>query len=74
MSYLKNFDFIENRLPDTNDFKWENIESTEILDMNHDELAIVVILSKTKNLDAFVQKDIIVAISYLMQHDDTLLI
>ena len=72
--YKSSFDFIENRLPDTSDFKWENVENTEISDMNHDELAIVVILSKTKNLDTFVQKDIIVAISYLMKHDDTLLI
>lgn len=72
--YKRSFDFIENRLPDKNDFKWESVESFELSDMNHDELAIVVILSKTKNLDAFVQKDIIVAISYLMKHDDTLLI
>jgi hypothetical protein len=72
--YQNSFDFIENRLPDTNDFKWESIECPEISDMTHDELAIVVILSKTKNLDAFVQKDIIVAISYLMKHDDSLLI
>ena len=72
--YRSSFDFIENRLPDTNDFKWENVESTEISGMNHDELAIVMILSKTKNLDIFIQKDIIVAISYLMKHDDTLLI
>ncbi|WP_201288012.1 hypothetical protein [Psychromonas sp. L1A2] len=72
--YKNSFDFIENRLPDKNDFKWESVESIELSDMNHDELAIVVILSKTKNLDAFIQKDIIVAISYLMQHNDTLLI
>lgn len=72
--YKNSFDFVENRLPDTNDFKWESLECTEISDMNHDELAIVVILSKTKNLDAYVQKDIIVAISYLMKHDDSLLI
>ena len=72
--YKRSFDFIENRLPDTNDFKWEHVESTEMSDMNHDELAIVVIFSKTKNLDAFVQQDIIVAISYLMKLDETLLI
>jgi hypothetical protein len=72
--YKSSYDFIENRLPDTNNFKWENVENIEISDMNHDELAIVVILSKTKNLDSFVQKDIIVAINYLMKHDDSLLI
>jgi len=72
--YKNSFDFVENRLPDTNDFKWESLECTEISDMNHDELAIVVILSKTKNLDSFVHKDIIVALSYLMKHDGSLLI
>ncbi|MGR5153191.1 ATP-binding protein [Photobacterium swingsii] len=72
--YKSSFDFIENRLPDTNDFKWESVECPEISDMSHDELAIVVILSKTKSLDSFVQKDIIVAISYIMKHDDSLLI
>src|SRR5690606_8642054 len=41
---------------------------------NNNELAIVMILSKTKNLDTVVQKDIIVAVSYLMQYDDSLLI
>jgi hypothetical protein len=72
--YKSSFYFIENRLPDQNDFKWESVESTELSGMNHNELAIVLILSKTKNLDAYVQKDIIVAISYLMKHDDSLLI
>ncbi|WP_235621256.1 ATP-binding protein [Aliivibrio fischeri] len=72
--YKKSFDFIENRLPDENYFKWESVESVELSDMNHDELAIVVILSKTKKLDVFVQQDAFVAINYLMKYDDTLLI
>jgi hypothetical protein len=72
--YKRSFDFIQNRLPDGNDFKWKNIQSSEILDMNHNELAIVVILSKTKNLDAFVQRDVIAAINCLMKYDDKLLI
>lgn len=72
--YKRSFDFIENRLPDTNDFKWEGVECSELSDMNHNELAIVMILSKTENLDSFIQKDIIVAICYLMKHDDSLLI
>ncbi len=72
--YKRSFDFIKNRLPDTNDFKWDSIESTELLEMNNNELAIVFILSKSKNLDAFVQKEIIVAISYILNHDESLLI
>ncbi len=72
--YKESFYFIDSRLPDTNNFKWESVECTEILKMNHNELAIVVIFSKFKNLDSFVQKDIVVAISYLLKHDDSLLI
>lgn len=72
--YKRSFDFIENRLPDTNYFSWESIESSELLAMSNNELAIVFILSKSKNLDAYVQKDIIVAISYIMNHNELLLI
>lgn len=72
--YKRGFDFIQNRLPNNNSFKWENVEDSGISGMNDNEIAVVVILSKTKNLDAFVQKEIIVAISYLMKYDDALLI
>lgn len=72
--YKSSFDFIESRLPDINDFKWENVECAEISDTNNNELAIIMILSKAKNLDTVVQKDIIVAVSYLMKYDDSLLI
>lgn len=72
--YRRGFEFIQSRLPDDNSFKWKNVENSEISSMNNNEIAIVVILSKTKNLDAFVQKEIIVAVSYLMKYDDTLLI
>ncbi len=72
--YKRGFKFIQNRLPDNSNFKWENAEDTEITGMNNNEIAIVMLLSKTTNLDAFVQKEVIVAISYLMKYDDTLLI
>lgn len=72
--YKRSFDFIENRLPSTSNFTWDNIESIELSEMNHNELAIVFILSKSKNLDAFVQKEIIVSISYILRHDESLLI
>ncbi len=72
--YKRSFDFIENRLPSTSDFAWDNVESLELSEMNNDELAVVLILSKSKNLDAFVQKEIIVAISYILRHDESLLI
>lgn len=72
--YKRGFEFLQNRLPDDNNFEWEGVEYHEILGMNHNEVAVVVILSKSKNLDAFVQKEIIVAISYLMKYNDTLLI
>lgn len=72
--YKRGFKYIQNRLPDDNDFKWKNVENSEISDMNDNEVAVVVILSKTKNLDAFIQKEVIVAINYLMKYDDALLI
>lgn len=72
--YEVGFNFIESRLPDRNDFKWESVECAELLGMNHNELAIVMMLSKIKNLDTFVQRDIIVAISYIVKYDESMLI
>ncbi len=72
--YKRGFKFIQNRLPDNSNFVWKDIEDTEITGMNNNEIAIVMLLSKTTNLDAFVQKEVIVAISYLMKYDDNLLI
>ena len=66
---------IKYRLPDDNDFKWEDIENNKYLeDMNDNEFAIAMILSKMTNLDSLIQKEIIFAINYIFNYDKDLLI
>lgn len=72
--YERGYSFIESRLPDENDFKWENVENSLLTAMNQDELAIVLMLSKTKHQDSQIQREVLVAISYLIAYDQTLLI
>lgn len=72
--YQKGFEFIEYRLPDKNDFKWKGVKDKDIDNMSNDEMAIVMILVKMKNLDVSVQKEIIMAVSYLVNYDCNLLI
>tara|TARA_R110002020_G_scaffold474438_1_gene705754 strand:- start:1288 stop:6033 length:4746 start_codon:yes stop_codon:yes gene_type:complete len=72
--YERGYSFIESRLPDENDFKWEDVEDSLLTAMNQDELAIVLMLSKTKHQDSHIQREILVAISYLIAYDQTLLI
>lgn len=71
--YTVAFDFIESRLPDNSDFEWKDVESSEIFEMEMDEAAIVLILSKSQNLDAYVQKEILTGISYIMNKNEDLL-
>ena len=42
--------------------------------MSDDEIAIVMILVKFKNMDALVQKEVLSAINYLLNYEETLLI
>lgn len=72
--YNKGFSYIESRLPDNNDFDWNKVEASEFSNMNDNELAIVLILSKTRHHDAEIQREVLVAISYLISYDETLLI
>lgn len=72
--YERGYSFIESRLPDENDFKWEDVEDSLLTAMNQDELAIVLMLSKTKHQDSQIQREVLVAISYLIAYDQTLLI
>jgi hypothetical protein len=72
--YQTGFEAIEHRLPDKNDFKWNDVEDTNLKTMNQDELAIVVILSKMINIDSIIQKEIIFAINYFMKNDEKPLI
>lgn len=72
--YEEGFKYMESRLPDENQFEWQNIEDPEMLEMNDNELAITLILSKSNNLDVTVQQEIISAMSYLIEYDNNLLI
>ena len=72
--YERAYSFIESRLPDENDFKWEDVEDSLLTAMNKDELAIVLMLSKTKHQDSQIQREVLVAISYFIAYDQTLLI
>ena len=72
--YEEGYKYMESRLPDENQFDWLDIEASEMLDMNANELAITLIFSKSNHQDVSVQQDIIAAISYLMHYDRDLLI
>lgn len=72
--YERAYSFIESRLPDTSDFRWEDVEDTLLSDMSQDELAVALMLSKTKHQDTYIQRTILEAISYLIAYDETLLV
>lgn len=72
--YKVAFDFLQNRLPDENDFKWEVVEDARIEKLSDDELAIVILLSKMKNVDSPVQQEIIFAINYFLHYNDNLML
>ncbi|MBA5203924.1 ATP-binding protein [Pectobacterium aroidearum] len=72
--YNRGFEFIENRLPDNNDFRWDDVEDYLMSEMDHDELALVLMLAKTKHNDTEIQREVLFAISYLLNYDERLLI
>jgi hypothetical protein len=72
--YKRGFEFIEYRLPNNNKFNWKDIKNEYFEDMSDDEIAIVMILVKLKNMDALVQKEVLYAINYLLNYDENLLI
>jgi hypothetical protein len=72
--YQVAFDFLQNRLPDENDFKWEVVEDARIEKLSDDELAIVILLSKMKNVDSPVQQEIIFTINYFLHYNDNLML
>lgn len=72
--YETGFDFIKSRLPDESEFEWESLNYIEISEMNSDERAITLLLSKANNLDSSVQREIICAVNYLVKNHINLLI
>ncbi|MGR6652164.1 hypothetical protein ACU6T3_12000, partial [Avibacterium paragallinarum] len=72
--YSNAYTYIESRLPDTNDFNWNSVESNQFLSgMSADELAITLMLAKMKNLDSTVQREVLFAIHYLINYKINLL-
>jgi hypothetical protein len=72
--YKRGFEAIEYRLPGDSNFNWKSIEDKDLNNMSDDEIAIVMMFVKSKNMDAFVQKEVLSAINYLLQREETLLI
>jgi len=72
--YKTGFEQIEYRLPNESEFKWKKVKDKELKDMNDNEFAIAMILTKMTYLDSLVQKEIIFAINYIFNYDKELLI
>jgi hypothetical protein len=72
--YKRGFKFIEYRLPHSSNFEWQQIEDKNIEAMNDDEIALAMMFSKMRNFDVSVQREIILAVNYMMNHDCNLLI
>ena len=72
--YKTGFEQIEYRLPDENDFEWRNIKDKDINNMSYDEIAIVMLLSRLRNVDSYIQQKVIFTINYLINFDESLLI
>ena len=72
--YKTGFEQIEYRLPNESEFKWKEVKDKELKDMNDNEFAIAMILTKMTYLDSLVQKEIIFAINYIFNYDKNLLI
>lgn len=72
--YKTGFEQIEYRLPNESEFKWKEVKDKELKDMNDNEFAIALILTKMTYLDSLVQKEIIFAINYIFNYDKNLLI
>ena len=72
--YKTGFEQIEYRLPDDNDFKWKNVKDKDLKEMSHDEMAIVMLLSRMRNADSYIQQEVIFAINYCINYDENLLV
>lgn len=68
------FDYIQDRLSDNNEFDWKSVENTELSYMTYDELAITLLLSKSKNYDSSIQRTVLSGISYLLDLNSNLLV
>lgn len=71
--YKEAFEYISSRTPHKKEKKWKHIRRISIDSMDENEIALVVILAKMKNLDMIVQQEIIYMINYLLDYNSTLL-
>lgn len=72
--YKRGFEFIEYRIPHSTSFDWQQIEDQYIESMNDDEIALTMMLSKMRSFDVSVQREIILAVNYMMNYDCSLLL
>lgn len=72
--YKVGFNFIEYRLPSQNDFKWKDIKKLNLINLDSDEIAIVMILSKMVNLDSIIQKEVLFTLNYIFNYKKELLV
>ncbi|UTJ06208.1 hypothetical protein [Arcobacter roscoffensis] len=72
--YKTGFEQVEYRLPNESEFKWKEVKDKELKNMNDNEFAIAMILTKMTYLDSLVQKEIIFAINYIFNYNKDLLI
>lgn len=70
--YDRAFHFISMRLPRKKEKKWKEIKKVAVTTMYKDEIALVLLLSKLKNLDMTVQQEIIYAINYMLNYNQNL--
>lgn len=71
--YKRGFDFISYRIPLQEEYNWENLDDS-IESFTKEEMIVLMIFIKLKNLDTTVQKEAIYAINYLMNYEASLLI
>ncbi|WP_108175602.1 ATP-binding protein [Vibrio splendidus] len=72
--YENGFKFIKSRLPYDKKFDWNNLDYLDFSDFSDDEVAIVLLLSKTSSFDSSIQKEVILALSYILDSNHKLLI
>lgn len=71
--YEKAFKYIASRIPHKKEKKWKDIKRITIDSMDNNEIALVIVLTKMKNLDMTIQQEIIYMINYLLDYNPTLL-
>lgn len=72
--YEQGFKFIKNRLPYDKKFNWDSLDYLNFSEFSDDEIAVVLLMSKTSSFDSSIQKEVILALSYILNKNHELLI